>query len=177
MLKKQTVWFLTMLSLVVVLSVYYITSPTTNGDSMALKQVSDQDLAKQSSDANPVKVSTKDASDEVFEAMRMDVQSERDQLKEDLSAKAASNDLTSNEKNEAFDAVQQLTQLSTKENLLETMIKSLGYADAFVHADGDQVKVTVKSKDLTKKDANDLIQLAKSELGMTKVVAVQLQKE
>ena len=30
LLKKQTVWLLTMLSLVVVLSVYYITSPEQN---------------------------------------------------------------------------------------------------------------------------------------------------
>jgi stage III sporulation protein AH len=166
-----------MLSLVVVLSVYYITSPTANGDSTALKQVSDQDLTKKSNDANPVKVTTKDATDEVFEAMRMDVQAERDQLKEDLGTKAASNDLTSSEKNDAFDAMQQLTQLSTKENLIETMIKSLGYADAFVHADGEQVKVTVKSKESSKTAANDIIQLAKSELGMTKVVFVEFQKE
>ncbi|WP_143588935.1 SpoIIIAH-like family protein, partial [Terribacillus halophilus] len=33
MLKKQTVWLLTMLSLLIVLSVYYMTSP--NGDELA----------------------------------------------------------------------------------------------------------------------------------------------
>ena len=32
LLKKQTVWLLTMLSLVVVLSVYYITSPEQTAD-------------------------------------------------------------------------------------------------------------------------------------------------
>ncbi len=35
LLKKQTVWLLTMLSLVVVLSVYYITSPEQQTTNMA----------------------------------------------------------------------------------------------------------------------------------------------
>ncbi|EQB95096.1 hypothetical protein GA8_13760 [Geobacillus sp. A8] len=35
MLKKQTVWLLTMLSLVVVLSVYYVTAPKNMNDSPA----------------------------------------------------------------------------------------------------------------------------------------------
>ena len=35
LLKKQTVWLLTMLSLVVVLSVYYITSPEQTGKEIA----------------------------------------------------------------------------------------------------------------------------------------------
>ncbi len=35
LLKKQTVWLLTMLSLVVVLSVYYITSPEQKSNDLA----------------------------------------------------------------------------------------------------------------------------------------------
>ena len=38
LLKKQTVWLLTMLSLVVVLSVYYITSPEQKSNDMAAVQ-------------------------------------------------------------------------------------------------------------------------------------------
>ncbi|MBD8070403.1 SpoIIIAH-like family protein [Bacillus sp. PS06] len=38
LLKKQTVWLLTMLSLVVVLSVYYITSPDVTNDNLAFEQ-------------------------------------------------------------------------------------------------------------------------------------------
>ena len=38
LLKKQTVWLLTMLSLVIVLSVYYITSPTQQATDMAYQE-------------------------------------------------------------------------------------------------------------------------------------------
>ncbi len=44
-LKKQTVWLLTMLSLIVVLSVYYVTSPNQiPGDEVALVGEENQDL-------------------------------------------------------------------------------------------------------------------------------------
>ena len=48
LLKKQTVWLLTMLSLVVVLSVYYITSPEQkSNDLAAIKQeAKDQNQGK-----------------------------------------------------------------------------------------------------------------------------------
>ena len=40
LLKKQTVWLLTMLSLVVVLSVYYVTSEPKTSDLTAMDKVS-----------------------------------------------------------------------------------------------------------------------------------------
>ncbi|WP_322090787.1 hypothetical protein [Caldifermentibacillus hisashii] len=45
MLKKQTVWLLTMLSLVVVLSVYYITAEPTNNNNLANVDVSKEEKA------------------------------------------------------------------------------------------------------------------------------------
>ena len=38
LLKKQTVWLLTMLSLVVVLSVYYLTSPESTEETATTEQ-------------------------------------------------------------------------------------------------------------------------------------------
>ena len=45
MLKRQTVWLLTMLSLVVVLSVYYVTAPKDMNDNIDF--TNNEDVAKQ----------------------------------------------------------------------------------------------------------------------------------
>lgn len=85
MLKKQTVWLLTMLSLMVVLSVYYIFS--SNGNDLAF--VNDgQETATE--DAVPATQSEEDIevenienvdSDELFTTIRMEIQDERSRKK------------------------------------------------------------------------------------------------
>lgn len=185
LLKKQTVWLLTMLSLVVVLSVYYITSPEQNGNEMETSQkVKDQKDKKQvaankketSSQAGKNAVVTTVEGDNEFEALRMQLEDERSQKKEDLQAEIASTDLSPDKRSEAYDQMQKLNETAQKEELLETLIKTMGYDDALVRADGEKVNITVKSKKKhTAQAANDIIQLVKKEIGETNYVAVEFQ--
>ncbi len=63
MLKKQTVWLLTMLSLVVVLSVYYITAePTKN-----VANVAEEEQNVESNEEGTNTTITQVSKDEVFE--------------------------------------------------------------------------------------------------------------
>ena len=72
LLKKQTVWLLTMLSLVVVLSVYYVTSdPAKNDLATGGKEQAADDMAASDKD---MKVITEASGDEAFEAVRLEVQ-------------------------------------------------------------------------------------------------------
>lgn len=187
LLKKQTVWLLTMLSLVVVLSVYYITSPEQSGNEMAISQkVKDQkdknqvaDKKKETSSQtgmNKNAVVTTVEGDNEFEALRMQLEDERSQKKEDLQAEIASTDLSPDKRSEAYDQMQKLNETAQKEELLETLIKTMGYDDALVRADGEKVNITVKSKKKhTAQAANDIIQLVKKEIGETNYVAVEFQ--
>ena len=70
------------------------------------------------------------------------------------------------EKNKAKENFDAITTMETKQELLETVIKSQGgYPDALVRADGTDIRVTVKAAKHSQKEANKIIQLVRSEGG------------
>jgi stage III sporulation protein AH len=195
LLKKQTVWLLTMLSLVVVLSVYYITSPEQKGNDLAAVEQKTKDQTTKDQTTKDQSVSTKAADskqktavnsdktvvttvagDDAFEELRMQLEDQRSKKKEDLEAEVASTDLPADKRSEAYDEMQKLSETAQKEEVLETLIKTMGYEDALVRADGEKVNITVKSKKKhSPSAANDIIQLVKKEIGETNYVAVEFQ--
>ncbi|MDP7990117.1 SpoIIIAH-like family protein [Bacillus sp. MHSD_36] len=211
MLKKQTVWLLTMLSLVVVLSVYYVTtpdkmntaSPTTGEKIGQEKQGTDKAVTNEAPKETPKKenanketsnketdkkesgnketsnketsnkeTSKKEAnvtvqsSDENFTALRMQMEDQRSEQKARLQEVMNSAKSSATEKSKAKDNFDAITTMETKQELLETVIKSQGgYKDALVRADGTDIKVTVKAAKHSQKEANKIIQLVRSEGG------------
>ncbi|OFD39857.1 stage III sporulation protein AH [Bacillus mycoides] len=205
MLKKQTVWLLTMLSLVVVLSVYYVTTPDkmntaapATGEKMGQeKQGADKAVTKETTKETTNKEITKEStskettnketdkkendkketskkeasvtvqsSDENFTALRMQMEDQRSVEKEKLQNVMKSSKSSAEEKSKAKDNLDAITTMETKQQLLETVIKSQGgYKDALVRADGTDIKVTVKSAKHSQKEANKIIQLVRSEGG------------
>ncbi|AQX53791.1 SpoIIIAH-like family protein [Priestia flexa] len=193
LLKKQTVWLLTMLSLVVVLSVYYMTTPESPQSNVAVVDQQEENTNKEAvkEDAKePAKEDTKKEnakstteskttvsnveSDELFTALRLELIDERSKLKEELQEVAASKNVSATEVSKAMDKIDQLSELAEKEAVIETLIKSKGYEDALVRADGSEVNITVKTEKHSKAKANEIIQLVKKELGQ-KEVAVEFQ--
>ncbi|NWQ39953.1 SpoIIIAH-like family protein [Bacillus sp. EB106-08-02-XG196] len=182
LLKKQTVWLLTMLSLVVVLSVYYITSPEQKSNELAA--VKQEEKADQKETKTDTETEVKDgdtvisqvAGDEEFEALRLELQDERSELKEQLNTVVATTDLPADQRSEAVDQMKKLSEIAQKEEMLETLIKAMDYEDALVRADGSTVKIIVKSKkESSKSEANAIIQMVKKEIGETNFVAVEFQ--
>lgn len=202
MLKKQTVWLLTMLSLVVVLSVYYITSPdggvnsdvtmmTTENENMEDESsketlsMNDQDEKSNQDENKDPKEGTEEtedgtvissiSSDDLFTAIRMELEDERNKRKQELEEIIGSNEVSAEEKSKAYEEMRELSSIAAKEKVLETLIKSKGYGDALVQADGEKVRITVKAKEHSKKQANEIIHLVKSELSGMQEVAVRFQ--
>ncbi|MBB6284607.1 MULTISPECIES: SpoIIIAH-like family protein [Geobacillus] len=183
MLKKQTVWLLTMLSLVVVLSVYYVTAPKEMGDSPAFTANEKTDETKEQPSVAVEEAGAKDkpstageTGDDLFMALRMKIEDERSRLRDELNAIVASANATAEEKNEALDKIEQLQALSEKEATLETLIKSKGgYEDVLVRADDGQVRVTIKAKESSAKSANEVIHMVKKEIPDAEYVTVEFQ--
>lgn len=205
MLKKQTVWLLTMLSLVVVLSVYYVTtpdkmntaSPATGEKIGQEKQGTDKAVTNEAPKETPKKENTNketsnketnketdkkesatketskkeanvtvQSSDENFTALRMQMEDQRSEQKAKLQEVMSSTKASATEKNKAKENFDAITTMETKQELLETVIKSQGgYKDALVRADGTDIKVTVKAAKHSQKEANKIIQLVRSEGG------------
>ncbi|PPA71775.1 stage III sporulation protein AH [Jeotgalibacillus proteolyticus] len=180
MLKKQTVWLLTMVSLVVVLSVYYVTSPRDQASPILPDQTTDMVLGEDGEEwvlEDEVDVSADAVEDEMFDVLRMEMQDARNALRDQLETKVASNEFSSAEKNEAYTEMDELIKLESKEAMIETMIKGLGYEDALVRSEEDRVIISVKSADNShsREAANELIQLGRKELGESKYVYVEFQ--
>lgn len=177
LLKKQTVWLLTMLSLVVVLSVYYVTSDPKQSDMAAVEQkdgkeaAKDKETTKKEQNMNVVT----EQSDEVFEQIRIDRQDDRSKAKDDLTKTLASTDLSAEERSKAQDEMKKLNELATTEKVLEQLIKSKGYEDVLVRADGTEMKITVKAKEHNTKAANQILRLVQEEMGNMQKVAVDFQ--
>jgi stage III sporulation protein AH len=182
LLKKQTVWLLTMLSLVVVLSVYYITSPEQKKNDLAAVQQKAKDQINQNTAKTQTAVKggkttiSQIASNDEFEALRLKLEEQRSQLRDELTAEVASTGLTPDDRSKAYDQMQNLNKTAQKEEILETLIKTMGYDDALVRADGAQVRVTVLSKKKPSATAaNNIIQQVKKEIGETNYVLVEFQ--
>ncbi|MBL4951449.1 SpoIIIAH-like family protein [Neobacillus sp. OS1-32] len=182
LLKKQTVWLLTMLSLVVVLSVYYLTSPEQQKSDLAAveekaKDKVEKNQATQKSKATEEKkVNSTIASDAEFDELRMDLQDERSQKEEELTMEMAATNLPADERSKIKDQMDELRETAHKEEILETMIKTMGYEDALVRADGENVKVTVKAKKKpSAQEANKIILEVKKEIDHANFVAVTYQ--
>lgn len=156
MLKKQTIWLITMLSLVVVLSVYYVTSEPI-------------EQAVSTTDEESTNVSASDDSSQIFEELRIELEDQRSQMKDDLESIVAATDASAEDKSTARDRMISLEETSQKETMLETLIESIGYNDVFVQADGDTVQIRVQTEELTKEQANKIMQLTEQELGSTEV--------
>lgn len=185
-LKKQTVWLLTMLSLVIVLSVYYITSPGQSSEYAVVEEESKQGEENAvTTEQNGVEVKVEEmsdgtatssvSSDQMFTALRMEIEDHRNALREQLQAVVASTNVTAEKRSEALDKMEELQTVSTKESILETMIKAKEiYKDALVRTDGNEVRVIVKATEHSPKAANELIQMVRNEMG-EKHVAVEFQ--
>ncbi|AYV70111.1 MULTISPECIES: SpoIIIAH-like family protein [Niallia] len=170
LLKKQTVWLLTMLSLVVVLSVYYITSPesrlnefaATEEDNNKAKSNDAEEAAKDSKGESTVTTTDSEA---VFEQMRLDLMEQRDKMKEELVTIQGSKDKTAEEKNEATEKINELQEMTDNEKIMESLIKAENYDDVLVQtADDGTVKVTVKAEELSADAANEIVQLVRKNM-------------
>ncbi|MEW9107694.1 MAG: SpoIIIAH-like family protein [Cytobacillus gottheilii] len=186
LLKKQTVWLLTMLSLVVVLSVYYITSPEQGSQDLAGIEESEnpeenaeetgtvEEEAEMQGENADATVSTVE-SDEMFVQLRLDLDDQRSKEKEALTAVVASSEATTAQISEAKDQIEQLNEIATKEHTLEMLIKSMNYEDVLVRAEGEEVRITVKAEEHSKSAANEIIRAAKNEIENLGAVAVEFQ--
>lgn len=162
MINKQSLWFLTLFSLILVLSVYYITMPTelliTNNDSIT-------------NEDNTIKTNIEEAS--VVQALKTEddtnTLNEINKLKETI----ASENSTSEDKNEAFDALKTLNQISSKEELLEEKIKTTYDLDSFIKIDGDQIRVVVDSDEHSNTIANNIMRTIQNNFTTKQYISIQ----
>ncbi|RYL92347.1 SpoIIIAH-like family protein [Sporolactobacillus sp. THM7-4] len=169
MLKKQTVWLLTMLSLIVVLSVYALTSPE-KPENPSSQNTSEK--AGQASAGNSQKVVTATAAENKLAEIELEKADQRNELEQQYENVIASEKSSTEQVSAAYDKMKAMKALANNEMILEDVIQAKGFKDAVVKTDGEQVQIFVNEKKLTGRQANEMIKLANEYLGTGKVVSV-----
>lgn len=156
MINKQNLWFLTLFSLILVLSVYYVTMP----NELLLKT----DLEKNNDNkSNEEKVNLEQEESEILVSLRVDKEEERRLEKTDLQSILTSSTATTEEKNNAYDKLTYLNTVLGEEEKLENKIKSKLNVDSFVEIDNNQINVIAISKNHDVKLANNIMRTVQEE--------------
>ena len=143
MINKQGLLFLTLTSLILVLSVYYITMPnelllTTNSNH------NNSNLTSTSTDnLTEVNVDIKEAT--TIEAMQNILNDERIKLTKELNNKLVTSELTIEEKNNIYEELKLISKIEGLEESLEKKIKDEFDLDSFVKISDDVVEVVINS--------------------------------
>ncbi|CDO01928.1 stage III sporulation protein AH [Oceanobacillus picturae] len=188
MLKKQTVWLLTMLSLMIVLSVYYMTSPDSedlaylnNGqddseEAASTDPTEDEGEADGNLDETEVDSISNLGENELFTTIRMELTDQRSKTKDRLTDVVASSSSSPEEKDEALKEIDVIEEVETKETILEGSIAESGeYPDVLVRSEDDKVHVHVRAEELSPTEANNIMQMVRDEFDRDVVVDVNYQ--
>ncbi len=144
MVNKKGLWFLTLTSLALVLSVYYITMPNELLLTNNSNHVNDSDNDNTNEVANNTEVDIKES--EAITSMRVELEEERQLLQSELQEKLTDKTLSVDEKNKVYEDLRNISEISSLEETLEKKIKDEFSLNSFVKISDDIVDVVVNSK-------------------------------
>ncbi len=167
MINKQGLWFLTLISLVLVLSIYYITMPnelllTNNQRYMDDKNKTDDKITNveiiESDYLASLRVS---ALDKVMSNIK------------DLHLVLTNIETTIEEKNNAYEQIKYLNIIKGQEEKLEKKIKDEIKKDVFVKIENSHIKVVVACKNHNYSLANDIMRSIQAEFDTKMYISVK----
>lgn len=171
MINKKNLWFLTLFSLILVLSVYYITMPSelllNNG------YLNESPVSKTEDDSN-LQVSIEES--DILVALRVEADEQMLNEMEDLKAVLTNVESTVEEKNNAFEQMKALNMSKSEEEKLENIIKEKYKLEAFVKKDGDQIRVIVASDNHDTTLANNIMRTVQENYDSKMYISVKFQK-
>ena len=170
MINKKSLWFLTLFSLILVLSVYYVTMPNelllTNNNS----KIEEEEVLEETNASVEVSESS------VLVALR--VEADEEMLKEidELKKILINTDSSVEEKNNAFEKMKDINITRGEEETLEKKILDNFKLKAFVKINGDQIRVVVASEKHDTALANQIMRSIQENYTNKMYISVKFQK-
>ena len=163
MVNKQGLWFLTLTSLALVLSVYYITMPNelllTNNSSYVNKEENKNEETKEVDAQDNTVIEESD----LITSMRVELDQERALQLEELKEKLSDTNLTVDEKNEVYEDLRQISEINSQEETLEKKIKNEFKLNGFVKIKDDMIDVVIDSSNHDKSLAVNIMKSLQEE--------------
>ena len=163
-MNKQNLWFLTLFSLILVLSIFYLTMPDTKLSAL---------VNKENEKVNEPVININES--EILTALRVESDEETikemNNLQEILLNEAASIE----EKNNAYEALKDINLNKGKEEQLESKINKNFQLKAFVKIKNDQIKVVIATGTHDETLANNIIRSIQEEFDTQMYITVKFQ--
>ncbi len=160
MINKKNLWFLTLFSLILVLSIYYVTMPS--------------ELLMSNNDIENIKETSNDIKEmNIIETLRLEDDATTLESVSELKSLLTKEDTSLAEKNEAFETLRLLNQISSKEELLEEKIKNDFNLDSFVKIDDDKVRVVLSSDNHDNTLANNIMKSVQEKFDKKMYISIQ----
>lgn len=168
--KRQKACLLASLSVLTVLSTYYIaTSPV---EQVSKPEDSDQDLeltlkeVKPDQHTNEVAAELPTSSNNYFLVQFLERNTLRSKALEECMKTLADPSATEDEKGKAKKHMDTLNEVAAREEGLENLIRNKGYHDVMVNTHNGHVDIVIQSKTLSSTQADELLSLVKHELSV-----------
>lgn len=164
MINKQNLWFITLFSLILVLSVFYITMP---GEELLRPVTSPVPARPEATPTANVEES------EALTALRVARDEKRTKAIGELQAKVNDTKTNTRERNRALEQIKTLNTNAGREKTLEEKIKKEHEHNVFIEVDGNTIKVVTDCEDCTKEKANKIMRSIQSEFKTRKIISVR----
>ena len=174
MINKQNLWFLTLFSLILVLSVYYITMPNDLLIASSSTETEEETKKEDTSSDDEKTISEVDEADSLT-ALRVSLDEERDKEKEELKTTMTKEDATTDEKNNAYEQLKYLSVIEGEEEKLEKLIKEKHKLDSFVKVDNNTITVVAAKKKHDVTLANNIMRTIQGEYDTKKTITVKFE--
>ena len=161
MINKNNLWFLTLFSLILILGVYYVTLPSDVLDKIKIKDKVEEPVVKEE---NPLT------------ALRVSLEETRKTSKEKLEKELTKTEITTTEKNNAYEQLKYLNQLQGQEENLEKQIKEKLELDSFVKIDQKNIEVVAIKEKHDSSIANNIMRLVQSNYEEKMYITVTFKK-
>lgn len=169
MINKRSLWFLTLFSLILVLSIYYITMPSelllTNNKVVSKEEKGEKNEPTISVEKSDLLVSLRVEADE---AMNKEI--------EELKQVLTNNSSSTEEKNKAYDKIKELNNTRSEEEKLEAQVKEIHKLNSFIKINNNQISITVNSETHNEELANNIMRTIQSNYEDQKYITVKFQK-
>lgn len=162
MINRQNIWFLSLFSLILILGVYYITLPS--------EIFSDNKVLEVSKEIE-VEVSESDK----LVSLRVERNEALETEMNELQKVITSDTTTTEDKNKAFNNLQELNLTKGKETYLEDKILEKFKIKSFVEINNDNIKITIASSEHNTSLANNIMRSIQEEFTEKKNITIKFE--
>ena len=167
MMNKKNLWFLTLFSLVLVLSIYYVTMPS---DLLAASTSSTNNTSLTYEDVE-VDVTESDA----ISALKVEDDSKTNDTLSELQEQLTNAETTTEEKNSLYEQIKTINTNSGLEESIEKKINNDYQCEAFAKIENTSVKVVVDKCENSKSLANNIMRLVQEQFDEKMYISVQFE--